>query len=52
VISRPHNPLLGALAGAVGGIMGVFAMTALQWAFDHLHGPAVPRSVRELSPTA
>jgi len=49
MISRPQNPSLGALAGAVGGIMGVFAMTAIQLLFDHLHGPPVPRSARELS---
>ena len=36
------------LAGTVGGIAGVFAMTALQLLFDHLQGAPV-RAARELS---
>jgi putative membrane protein len=49
VISHRQNPWIGALAGAMGGIAGVFAMTALQLLFDQLRGPQVPRQVRELS---
>jgi hypothetical protein len=49
VTSPEHKPWIGGLAGAVGGIAGVFAMTALQLLFDHLHGSPPPRPVRELS---
>lgn len=44
-----QNPRLGALAGAIGGMAGVFAMTVLERLFDHLHGSPVSRPVRELS---
>jgi uncharacterized membrane protein YagU involved in acid resistance len=40
---------VGILAGALGGIAGVFAMNALQLLFDTLHGSIPPRAVRELS---
>jgi hypothetical protein len=48
-MSPRQNPGSGALAGAIGGIAGVFAMTALQILFDHLHGSPTPRPVHELS---
>src|SRR5437868_42862 len=44
----PKNGL-GALTGAIGGIAGVLAMTALQLLFDHLRSSKAPRPVRELS---
>jgi hypothetical protein len=49
VILQRQNLWTGALAGALGGIAGVFAMTAQQLLFDHLRGSPVPRPVRELS---
>jgi len=47
-MSQRQNPGLGALAGAIGGIAGVFAMATLEMVFDHLHGSPAPRPVREL----
>ena len=44
----PNNGL-GALTGAIGGIAGVLAMTALQLLFDLLRSSKAPRPVRELS---
>lgn len=43
-----QSPSKGVLAGTVGGVAGVFAMTALQLLVDHLRG-APARAVRELS---
>jgi hypothetical protein len=48
VILDQKRPWKGVLAGTVGGIAGVFPMTALQLLFDHLRGAPV-RAARELS---
>lgn len=47
MILDQKRPWKGVLAGTVGGIAGVFPMTALQLLFDHLRGAPV-RAAREL----
>jgi hypothetical protein len=46
-MAQQQSPCIGALSGAAGGIVGAFAMTALELLFDRLHSSPAPCNVRD-----
>ena len=49
MIRQSHNAWKGAVAGALGGVVGVLAMSTMEMLLDYLHERKPPPPVRELS---